>query len=197
MTSEMNWVDRNRFCPTEEEMVNLYLKPKILGTDHQVSQIQELDVFSKEPWNLPEHLKITPNDLEWYFFCARYLNAGRPNRKSNVGYWKETGKSRKIMTQLPNGMTGKRRIFVFYMGRFPNGVNTKCVMHEFSAAISPPNDQRTFVLCKIMKRADKKITVPTYDEGETSGTPKSVANDEVPGEVRKEHVMWAVCKVSM
>jgi hypothetical protein len=42
-----------RFHPTDEELVNHYLKRKMLGQDSQVSEIAEVDVCKYEPWDLP------------------------------------------------------------------------------------------------------------------------------------------------
>ncbi|KAJ8763044.1 hypothetical protein K2173_023249 [Erythroxylum novogranatense] len=191
-----------RFCPTETQLVNNYLVPKIASNDHL--GIPEFDPFQLEPWNLPrkcirvchilspsmlvfvilvvilcvhvEDLKITPDDLELYAFCPRF---GRPKRTMTTGYWKATGYGSQIPPESAIGVTGTKKIFVFYKGKFPNGVNTNWVIHEYSVSITSPATQRTFVLCKIMKRADKKASVSTQSRRHE----ENVADDPFPEEV--------------
>ena len=42
-----------RFHPTKEELVNHYLRKKILGHDDFNDVIPEIDICSCEPWDLP------------------------------------------------------------------------------------------------------------------------------------------------
>ena len=50
-----------RFHPTDEELVDHYLKLKILGMNSHVDIIPEVDVCKWEPWDLPgklNHLRV-------------------------------------------------------------------------------------------------------------------------------------------
>ena len=71
---------------------------------------------------------------EWYFFSLRdrkYATGPRTNRATLSGYWKATGKDRRV-TDVPKGtLVGMRKTLVFHQGRTPKGKKTDWVMHEF------------------------------------------------------------------
>eukprot|EP00249_Psilotum_nudum_P029594 c40638_g1_i1 orf=191-412(+) len=58
-----------RFHPTEEELVDYYLKKKVESEKIDLDVIREIDLYKIEPWDLQERCKFGSNEQnEWYFF---------------------------------------------------------------------------------------------------------------------------------
>ncbi|KAK7338179.1 hypothetical protein VNO77_18781 [Canavalia gladiata] len=159
-----------RFRPTDEELVDHYLKYKLLGHDYMVHNIAEVDVCKYEPWDLPAFSKVKSDDPEWFFFSPRqlkYLNSNRSNRATESGFWKPTGRDRNICRRGTHDCIGTKKTLVFHK-RVPHVAKTNWVIHEYHAATFPV-EKRTFVLCRLMEKPEKKTQVRTdelIDEGE-------------------------------
>ncbi|KAL4316571.1 NAC domain-containing protein 54 [Arachis hypogaea] len=146
-----------RFHPTDEELVNYYLKRKINGQEIELDIIPEVDLYKCEPWELAEKSFLPSRDPEWYFFGPRdrkYPNGFRTNRATRAGYWKSTGKDRRVSSQSrPIGM---KKTLVYYRGRAPQGIRTDWVMHEYRLDDKDSEDttglQDTYALCRVFKK---------------------------------------------
>ncbi|XP_048421287.1 NAC domain-containing protein 6-like [Pyrus x bretschneideri] len=143
-----------RFHPTEEELLEFYLKNMVFGKRLRFDIIGFLNIYHHDPWDLPGLSKI--GEREWYFFVPRdrkHGSGGRPNRTTETGFWKATGSDRKIVSlSEPKRIIGLRKTLVFYKGRAPRGSKTDWVMNEYRL---PDNCQylKDIVLCKIYRKA--------------------------------------------
>ncbi|KAJ8898736.1 hypothetical protein K2173_004923 [Erythroxylum novogranatense] len=146
-----------RFSPTDEELVNHYLRQKMLGVDHEVGEVPELNVCELEPWDLAANIRNSENNSDnpkWYFFSPRiyrYSKNKKANRRTKLGYWKATGRDRKVKSERINEEIGIKKTLVYHQGRVPNGVKTNWVIHEYTATLNLPNQGKEFVLCKLKK----------------------------------------------
>ncbi|KAJ4713598.1 NAC domain containing protein [Melia azedarach] len=147
-----------RFHPTDEELVNYYLKRKINGQEIELDIIPEVDLYKCEPWELAEKSFLPSRDPEWYFFGPRdrkYPNGFRTNRATRAGYWKSTGKDRRVTSQ--NRAIGMKKTLVYYKGRAPQGIRTDWVMHEYrlddrECEDISPGIQDSYALCRVFKK---------------------------------------------
>ncbi|KAJ4845785.1 hypothetical protein Tsubulata_041450, partial [Turnera subulata] len=165
-----------RFHPTEDELLDFYLKETILSRKICFDVIGFLNIYCYEPWDLPGLAKI--GEREWYFFVPRESKngtRGRPNRTTETGYWKATGTDRPIRcSKDPRRLLGHRKTLVFYQGKAGRGCKTDWVMNEyrlpgtsslankfFICSIRESNllmgnyyvKQEDIVLCKVYRKA--------------------------------------------
>ncbi|XP_059433698.1 NAC domain-containing protein 6 [Corylus avellana] len=143
-----------RFHPTEEELLDFYLKNMVFGKRLRFDIIGFLNIYHHDPWDLPDLAKI--GEREWYFFVPRdrkHGSGGRPNRTTENGFWKATGSDRRIVSiSDPKRIIGLRKTLVFYRGRAPRGSKTDWVMNEYRFPDSCPLP-KDIVLCKIYRKA--------------------------------------------
>lgn len=151
-----------RFHPTEEEILDFYLRQAAAGKKFNLDIIPTVNLYLYEPWDLPALAKI--GEQEWYFFVPRdrrHWNSGRPNRTTEKGFWKATGTDRPIRsTADPRRLIGTKKTLVYYSGRAPRGTKTDWIMNEFrlpdasdSVSMDPRSRREDLVLCKIYRKA--------------------------------------------
>ncbi|KAL8130221.1 hypothetical protein V2J09_019376 [Rumex salicifolius] len=147
-----------RFHPTDEELVSYYLRRKITGMEIELDIIPEIDLYKCEPWELAEKSFLPSRDPEWYFFGPRdrkYPNGFRTNRATRAGYWKSTGKDRRVSSL--NRAIGMKKTLVYYRGRAPQGIRTDWVMHEYRLDDKDCDQytsgiQDSYALCRVFKK---------------------------------------------
>ncbi|KAF9587181.1 hypothetical protein IFM89_039621 [Coptis chinensis] len=143
-----------RFHPTEEELIEFYLRRKVEGKRFNVELITFLDLYRYDPWELPALASI--GEKEWFFYVPRdrkYRNGDRPNRVTTSGYWKATGADRMIRTENLRSI-GLKKTLVFYSGKAPKGIRTSWIMNEYRL---PQHDTDRYQkaeisLCRVYKR---------------------------------------------
>ncbi|KAA3469749.1 NAC domain-containing protein 41-like isoform X3 [Gossypium australe] len=162
-----------RFHPTDKELVDHYLWNKILDRDSLVQAIKEVDsLFNKDPWELPGLSEIQSADQVWYFFSRRGDNK-RVKRTTDKGFWKVTGKPRKVKGK--KGSAAKKSL-VFYEGRTPNAKWTPWVIHEYTFTSTLLDNREGIVLCKLKKKEDETANASSSE----SCQPSLVADEEIP-----------------
>ncbi|XP_028106562.1 NAC domain-containing protein 35-like isoform X3 [Camellia sinensis] len=142
-----------RFHPTEEELIEFYLRRKVEGKRFNVELITFLDLYRYDPWELPAMAAI--GEKEWFFYVPRdrkYRNGDRPNRVTTSGYWKATGADRMIRTE--NRSIGLKKTLVFYSGKAPKGIRTSWIMNEYRLPHHETErlQKAEISLCRVYKR---------------------------------------------
>lgn len=191
-----------RFHPTEEELLDFYLRRMVLGKKLNFNIIGTINLYRYDPSELPGLAKI--GEREWYFFVPRdrrQSSGGRPNRTTEHGFWKATGSDRPIRsTADPKRLLGLKKTLVFYRGRAPRGSRTDWVMNEYrlpetsSSSVPPPKEQ-DIVLCKIyrkatsMKELEQRAAMSSSDPENGGRNEVVVIKDDVFVAQKEEEVM--------
>ncbi|KAK1430550.1 hypothetical protein QVD17_13370 [Tagetes erecta] len=158
-----------RFHPTDEELVDYYLRKKVASKRIDLDVIKDVDLYKIEPWDLQELCRLgTEEQNEWYFFShkdKKYPTGTRTNRATRVGFWKATGRDKAIYSN--NNLAGMRKTLVFYKGRAPNGQKSDWIMHEYRLETNEnamPQEEG-WVVCRVFKK--RVTTVRRMDEHDT------------------------------
>ncbi|KAJ0258413.1 Transcription factor JUNGBRUNNEN 1 [Hirschfeldia incana] len=142
-----------RFHPTDEELLEYYLRRKVENKPIKLELIKQVDIYKYDPWDLPR-----VGEKEWYFFCMRgrkYRNSVRPNRVTGSGFWKATGIDKPVYSNLD--CVGLKKSLVYYLGSAGKGTKTDWMMHEFRLPSTtktdlPVQQAEVWTLCRIFKR---------------------------------------------
>ncbi|PWA55213.1 No apical meristem (NAM) protein [Artemisia annua] len=155
-----------RFHPTDEELVDYYLRKKVASKRIDLDVIKDVDLYKIEPWDLQELCKLgTEEQNEWYFFShkdKKYPTGTRTNRATKIGFWKATGRDKAIYSK--HNLVGMRKTLVFYKGRAPNGQKSDWIMHEYRLETNENamTQEEGWVVCRVFKK--RMTTVRRMDE---------------------------------
>ncbi|KAF8404698.1 hypothetical protein HHK36_009586 [Tetracentron sinense] len=136
-----------RFHPTEEELLDYYLRKKVADKKIDLDVIRDIDLNKLEPWD---------------------IQGRRTNRATAAGFWKATGRDKVICSSFRQ--IGTRKTLVFYTGRAPHGQKSVWIMYEYRLDDNPSNtnafnsmEETTYedgwVVCRIFKKKNKQKTV--------------------------------------
>ncbi|KAF7085311.1 hypothetical protein CFC21_088754 [Triticum aestivum] len=145
-----------RFHPTDEELVDYYLRKKVASKKIDLDVIKDVDLYKIEPWDLQDKCKIGMEEQnDWYFFShkdKKYPTGTRTNRATSAGFWKATGRDKPIYTN--NCLVGMRKTLVFYKGRAPNGQKSDWIMHEYRLETNEngATPEEGWVVCRVFKK---------------------------------------------
>ncbi|CAD5171228.1 unnamed protein product [Musa acuminata subsp. malaccensis] len=145
-----------RFHPTEEELIDFYLRRKVEGKRFSVDLIAFLDLYRYDPWQLPALATI--GEKQWFFYVPRdrkYRNGDRPNRVTTSGYWKATGADRVIRSSESLRPIGLKKTLVFYYGKAPKGTRSSWIMNEYRLPHCENHQhqkQAEISICRVYKR---------------------------------------------
>ncbi|URE20825.1 No apical meristem (NAM) protein [Musa troglodytarum] len=150
-----------RFHPTDEELVDYYLRKKVAARKIDLDVIKDVDLYKIEPWDLQEICRIGAEEQnEWYFFShkdKKYPTGTRTNRATTAGFWKATGRDKPIYSK--HRLVGMRKTLVYYKGRAPNGQKSDWIMHEYRLETSengPPQASLfSFILHLLMSKTNR------------------------------------------
>ncbi|XP_039158559.1 NAC domain-containing protein 100-like [Eucalyptus grandis] len=150
-----------RFHATDEELLLLYLKPKILGQpeEHYSNIIPEIDVCESEPWQLPAMFDRKFNRKELFFYCRvkrKYVNSRRSDHTTRAG-------------QRTNWVMHEYHLNSKFLG----GNHAK-------------GEMLPYVACRIKNKKDKKLTMghaPAISPEVYSSSPLTSASNMSMGEI--------------
>ncbi|KAL2902965.1 NAC domain-containing protein 43 [Bienertia sinuspersici] len=163
-----------RFHPTEEELLQYYLKKKVALEKIDLDVIRDVDLNKLEPWDIQD---------------KKYPTGTRTNRATAAGFWKATGRDKMIYGN--NKRIGMRKTLVFYKGRAPHGEKSDWIMHEyrlqdcttttttlpdFSSNVSTEDNGMTeegWVICRVFKKKNYQKTLDSPKNFPTSSDPQT------------------------
>ncbi|TKY64143.1 NAC domain-containing protein 43 [Spatholobus suberectus] len=177
-----------RFHPTEEELLQYYLRKKVSYEKIDLDVIRDVDLNKLEPWDIQEKCKIgtTPQN-DWYFFShkdKKYPTGTRTNRATAAGFWKATGRDKVIYS---NGKRiGMRKTLVFYKGRAPHGQKSDWIMHEYR--LDDNNTSDTNIVSNVMGDAAQEEGWVVCRIFKKKNHLKTLGSPSASGEGRRSHL---------
>ncbi|KAM7275841.1 hypothetical protein ACFE04_017707 [Oxalis oulophora] len=161
-----------RFHPSSDELINHYLKKKVLKIDlHELDQcIREIDILKFDPQDLPAFSKLPSDDWYWYFYY-RLEDSGRRTRgggsggnnrtvKTGNGKWKATGNIRPVKDKKTNKQIGTKKTLVYCpkpKAKPQPKVHSEWVIHEYQLLPDFHNPDKYVIVMLKKNIGDKSV----------------------------------------
>ncbi|KAJ0049201.1 hypothetical protein Pint_15327 [Pistacia integerrima] len=154
----------------EIEIIRL-LKKKRLDPEFSVpDEINELDIFKRDPSELPELSKINCDEQAWPFFSEPYKNVKGKQAHLTNGNWEKTGNDREVRDKSTGKRIGGRKNYVYYKrgGSPKQKIKTDWVMHEYYVDDDDSRYKKDFVFRYVEKNPTGKPNTSTPDDAQPS-----------------------------
>ncbi|XP_057444621.1 NAC domain-containing protein 83-like [Lotus japonicus] len=146
------------FDPTDEVLVNFYLKRRVFSQSLPVQIIPDSNVFQIEPWRLPGGDGKIFNERKCFFYKTMGSNfESLGTRVAGNGQWKIVEKGIDVPIPRNNEVIGKRNTLIFWEVQETCVRRTKWVMHEFLLVlIANPSKMANWAVYRIFKKKDEE-----------------------------------------
>ncbi|XP_057451942.1 NAC domain-containing protein 83-like [Lotus japonicus] len=144
--------------PTDEVLVDFYLKRRVFAQILPVQIIPSFDVFQIEPWRLPGEDGKIFNERKYFFYntMGRDLES-LDMRVAGSGLWKVVEKGKDVLIPQNNEVIGKRNTLIFWEVQGACTRRTKWMMHEFRLVLlANPSKMENWAVYRIFKKKDEK-----------------------------------------
>ncbi|XP_019184369.1 PREDICTED: NAC domain-containing protein 37-like [Ipomoea nil] len=171
-----------RFYPTDEELINHFLRRKIEDPSFFTTDIEVVDLNSSESG-------VHVGERKRFFFCRRDMIMKYATGQIQ-GFWESTGEDREIFKG--KALIGMKETMIFYRGRAPSAERTNWVMHEYRLEDDnlPQNAKNEWVIREFF--LENKTYIPPYVLQTLAWASKSIL-DHDEGEVGKHNVNCCCC----
>nr|XP_043614308.1 NAC domain-containing protein 83-like [Erigeron canadensis] len=155
-----------RFCPTDEEIIIHYLRPKVFNFPLPATVIHHHHhhLFTHHPAHLPGNPKE-----KRYFFCKTSDTTQQYSLNIPSGYWKpivNNNTHKLILASGCNHPIGFKKSFVFFefSDHRKSGTRTPWILHQFRLLYPLPIKTEECMVCSIhmkTKKVKKQHQPPT------------------------------------
>ncbi|KAI3784618.1 hypothetical protein L1987_43720 [Smallanthus sonchifolius] len=163
-----------RFCPTDEELIIHYLRPKVFSFPLPAPAIMHSDnLFLHHPSRLPGD----PKEKRYFFYKPSYIN----HASNPAGCWKpivKNGNTHKLILATGcNHPIGFKKSFVFHQfsDHRRSGSRTPWILHQFSLLYPLPIKIQEWMVCSIHM---KSKNVKNQHQGPAKRLKKSHSEDD-------------------
>nr|QCF59146.1 NAC6 [Liquidambar formosana] len=144
-----NWAPGWKFNPTDEEIVDFYLKGLNSNGFFLNNMIKFIDLKDNHPEKI--HENHSHNGLGiWYFYTQRVPTGNPSLQAGKEGYWMGLKNPTNIL--IKGRIVGSKKEFTFYKGDFVHSIETKWRVIEYTLSRAPGAIER--VLLKIYMKGN-------------------------------------------